>query len=52
MSSSITCARGLEVLLMGDLLAETLRDLEARIWVLERKVTPNELGLTLSQELL
>jgi arginine deiminase len=44
-------ARGVEVLLVSDLLTETMRDLEARKWLLDRKVTPNELGLTLSQEL-
>lgn len=43
-------ARGVEVLLLGDLLAETLSDPEARAWLLDRKITPNELGLTLSQE--
>jgi arginine deiminase len=44
-------ARGIEVLLVGDLLTETLNDPQARAWVLDRKVTPNELGLTMSQEL-
>jgi len=44
-------ARGVEVLLVNDLLTETISDLEARTWLLNRKVTPNELGLTLSQEL-
>src|ERR1700676_2278605 len=44
-------SRGIEVLLVGDLLTETLRDPEARAWLLDRKVTPNELGLTLSQEM-
>ncbi len=43
--------RGVEVLLVSDLLTETMSDLEARSWLLDRKVTPNELGLTLSQEL-
>ncbi|HET9919924.1 MAG TPA: arginine deiminase [Ktedonobacteraceae bacterium] len=44
-------SRGIEVLLVHDLLAETMRDPRARQWVLDRKVTPNELGVTLSQEL-
>ncbi len=44
-------SRGIEVLLVSDLLAETLHNAEARTWLLDRKVTPNELGLTLSQEL-
>jgi arginine deiminase len=44
-------SRDIEVLLVGDLLTETLRDPEARAWLLNSKVTPNELGLTLSQEL-
>jgi len=44
-------SRGIEVLLVGELLAETMRDPAARKWLLDRKITPNELGLTLSQEL-
>lgn len=44
-------SRGIEVLLVSDLLSETMRDPEARRWILDRKITPNELGLTLSQEL-
>lgn len=44
-------SRGIEVLLVGDLLVETLHDPEARAWLLDRKITPNELGLTLSQEM-
>src|SRR6266699_6327486 len=44
-------ARGVEVLLVSELLTGTMRDPEARKWLLDRKVTPNELGLTLSQEL-
>lgn len=44
-------SRGIEVLLVNDLLVETLRDTEARRWILDRKITPDELGLTLSQEL-
>jgi len=44
-------SRGIEVLLVSDLLAETMHDPEARNWILSRKITPNELGVTLSQEL-
>lgn len=44
-------SRGIEVLLVGDLLTETLNDPSARGWLLDRKITPNELGLTLSQEM-
>jgi hypothetical protein len=44
-------ARSVEVLLVSDLLTETMHDPEARTWLLDRKVTANELGLTLSQEL-
>src|SRR5262249_1533889 len=44
-------SRGIDVLLVSDLLTETLHDSEARSWILNRKVTPNELGVTLSQEL-
>ena len=44
-------SRGIEVLLLGELLAETMRDPQARKWLLDRKITPNELGVTLSQEL-
>ena len=44
-------ARGIEVLLVSDLLTETMKDPEARQWLLDRKVTINELGITLSQEL-
>jgi arginine deiminase len=34
--------RGVEVLLFHDLLAETLEDVEARAWVLERRLRPEE----------
>jgi arginine deiminase len=44
-------SRGIDVLLVSDLLAETLENPEARAWILDRKITPNELGLVLSQEL-
>jgi len=37
--------RGVDVLELHDLLAETLDDREARAWVLDRRITPNEVGL-------
>ncbi len=37
-------SRGIEVLLVGDLLTETLTDPEARMWLLDRKVTPLRSG--------
>jgi arginine deiminase len=37
--------RGVEVLDLHDLLAETLADPKARGWVLDRRITPNEVGL-------
>jgi len=37
--------RGVEVLELHDLLAETLQDPEARGWVLDRRVTVNEVGM-------
>lgn len=37
--------RGTEVLELHDLLTETLADKEARTWVLDRRITANELGL-------
>jgi arginine deiminase len=36
--------RGVEVLELHDLLAETVADPDARAWVLERRVTPNDVG--------
>jgi arginine deiminase len=36
--------RGTEVLELHELLAETLRDMAARAWVLERRLTVNDLG--------
>lgn len=44
-------AHGIEVLLVSDLLADTVSDPEARKWVLDRKLTPNQVGLTASLEL-
>ena len=36
--------RGVEVLELHDLLAETVADREARDWVLDRRITPNDVG--------
>jgi arginine deiminase len=44
-------SRGIEVVLVHDLLTETMKDPAARNWLLDRKVTPNEQGLAFSQEL-
>ncbi len=44
-------SRGIEVVLVSDLLTETIKDPQARQWILDRKVTANEHGLILSQEL-
>src|SRR6185436_4492826 len=40
--------RGVEVLDLHDLLAETVADKEARDWVLDRRITPNDVGLGLT----
>src|SRR5436853_7777555 len=37
--------RGVEVLELHDLLADTLEDPTARTWVLDRRITPNDVGL-------
>src|SRR6478609_3110175 len=37
--------RGVEVLDLHDLLAETLRDKAARGWVLDRRITVNDVGI-------
>lgn len=42
--------RGVEVLEMHNLLAETLKNPEARKWILDRKATANLVGLGLQQE--
>jgi len=39
--------QGVEVVLFGDLLAETLKDDDARAWLLDRTITETELGPTL-----
>src|SRR3954451_24247008 len=36
--------RGVEVLDLHDLLADTLSDVRAREWVLDRRITPNDVG--------
>src|SRR5512134_3816489 len=41
--------RGVEVLDLHELLAETLEDREARAWVLDRRVTCNDVGLVASR---
>jgi arginine deiminase len=42
--------RGVEVVEMHELLAETLQNPEAKSWVLNRQITPNEVGLGLVNE--
>ena len=44
-------SRGIEVVLVSDLLTETLQDSEARAWMMNRKITPDEHGMMFSQEL-
>ncbi|HZE41862.1 MAG TPA: arginine deiminase [Stackebrandtia sp.] len=39
--------RGVEVVELHDLLTETMNDPKARSWLLDRKITPNEVGLGL-----
>ena len=43
--------RGVDVLLLADLLAETLKNPDARTWVLDRVVTPPRLGPALAEAL-
>jgi arginine deiminase len=43
--------RGVEVLLFHELLAETLADQDARAWLLERKLRPEEVTTIFSREL-
>lgn len=43
--------RGVEVLEMHDLLTETLQQPEALAWILDRKITPNSVELTIMAEL-
>jgi arginine deiminase len=43
--------RGVEVLELHDLLAETVADKDARKWILDRRVTPNDVGLGLAPTL-
>ncbi|MGA8051666.1 MAG: arginine deiminase [Burkholderiales bacterium] len=37
--------RGVEVLDLHELLAETMKDKAARAWVLDRRITPNDIGV-------
>src|SRR6476660_2349616 len=41
--------RGIEVLELHDLLAQTLEDKEARAWLLNRRITPNSVGDVVSR---
>src|SRR4051795_12719364 len=43
--------RGTEVLLLHDLLTETLEDREARDWLLQRRVRPEEVTLMFAEPL-
>lgn len=42
--------RGVEVLEMHNLLTDVLQDVEAKRWLLDRKLTPNQIGLGLQDE--
>jgi arginine deiminase len=44
-------SRDIDVVIVHDLLTGTMKDPEARKWLLDRKVTANEQGLVFSQEL-
>src|SRR5262249_34315281 len=44
-------SRGVEVLLLHELLAETLEDADARAWVLQRRLRPEEVTTLFSDEL-
>ena len=44
-------ARGIDVVEMHDLLAETLTIPEAKAWILDHEIVPNEIGLELLDEL-
>ncbi|HWZ18835.1 MAG TPA: arginine deiminase [Ktedonobacteraceae bacterium] len=44
-------SRGVEVVLVSDLLTESLRDPKARAWIMDRKITLDEYGLLFSREL-
>jgi arginine deiminase len=41
--------RGVEVLEFHDMLAETLGDIEARAWVLDRRITENSVGIAVGE---
>jgi arginine deiminase len=42
--------RGVEVVELHELLAETMADATAKAWLLDRKITPNEVGLGLVED--
>src|SRR5215813_2807087 len=42
--------RGVEVVEMHDLLADTLNNPEAKKWILDQQITPNEVGVELIDE--
>ena len=44
--------RGIEVFFVRELLEETIRDMEARRWILERKIRPEVVGFGYYQDLL
>jgi arginine deiminase len=41
--------RGIEVLELHDLLTETVADREARSWILDRRITPNSVGVVVAR---
>ncbi len=43
--------RDIDVLFVRELLEETMRDMEARKWLLDRKIRPEVIGIGLSQDL-
>src|SRR5215468_7229586 len=43
--------RDVEVVDMGDLLAQTLYNAEAKKWILDQQITPNEVGVELIDEI-
>lgn len=43
--------RGAEVVFLREMLAETMKDLEARRWLLERRVNDNTVGVGLAEDL-
>ncbi len=49
--SDILRERGAEVVFLRDLLTETLRDMDARTWLLSARINDNTVGVGLSQDL-